>query len=94
MLEGSADAPADPYWQSIGLMRGSLSGQAYSDAINQYIAHPTQPIHATRPPVLNTSRPVIPPHLQALLNRNGHNYQDGASGMVLDGGGARVWSDN
>lgn len=51
-------------------MRGSLSGQAYSEALNQYIYLPTQPVQATRPPLLNTPRPVIPPHLQFLFANN------------------------
>ncbi|KAL7596544.1 hypothetical protein Lser_V15G30343 [Lactuca serriola] len=60
----------DQNWRPSGRMRGSLSGQAYSEALNQYVYHPTQPVQATRPPVLNTPRPVIPPHLQFLFANN------------------------
>lgn len=51
-------------------MRGSLSGgREYTEGLN--IIHPNQPVQAARPPpVLNTPRPFIPPHLQALMANN------------------------
>lgn len=88
MLEVSANSPVVDPWQPTLHMRGSLSGQAYLDAMNQFIFHPVQPMQAARPPVLNTPRPVIPPHLQVLMdyNINAHRYQYDASGSMLDGG--------
>ncbi|KAI3691812.1 hypothetical protein L6452_31614 [Arctium lappa] len=82
VLEGSADQNQRPTRR----MRGSLSGRDYSNALNQFIIHPTQPVQAARPPVLNAPRPVLPPHLQVLManNRNAHGSQDGANGSVLD----------
>nr|XP_043630463.1 E4 SUMO-protein ligase PIAL2-like [Erigeron canadensis] len=79
-----ANAPVDMHMRPAGIMRGSLSGQAYFDAVNQMIVHPAQPVQAARPRALNTPRPVLPPHLQVLLrnNSNVHDYrnQHGASG--------------
>lgn len=66
----SVDATVDPNWRPTGRMRGSLSGRAYSEALSQYVIHPNQPVQAARPPVLNTPRPFIPPHLQALMANN------------------------
>ncbi|KAL8210066.1 hypothetical protein R6Q57_006798 [Mikania cordata] len=79
--EGSTNAPADQSWRPTGRMRGSLSGQAYTDAYNQSIVHPTQPIQAASPPVLNTPRPFIPPHLEVLMtsNINANGFEDGGS---------------
>ncbi|KAL4565490.1 hypothetical protein LXL04_029588 [Taraxacum kok-saghyz] len=51
----------DENWRPSGRMRGSLSGQAYSEALNQMMYFPTQPLQS-----LNTSRPVIPPQFQSL----------------------------
>ena len=84
VLEGSTDQN----WRPTRRMRGSLSGRDYSDALNQFIIHPTQPVQAARPPILNAPRPAIPPHLQVLMAnyRNAHGPQDGANGSVLDGG--------
>ncbi|KAI3689805.1 hypothetical protein L2E82_47775 [Cichorium intybus] len=87
--------PTDQNWRPSGRMRGSLSGQAYADAINQFMYYPTQPVQATRPPVLNTPRPVIPPHLQFLManNRNMIGSQDGENRLGFDGtnGGGFRW---
>ncbi|KAK9067963.1 hypothetical protein SSX86_012074 [Deinandra increscens subsp. villosa] len=92
--EGSANAPADQNWRPTGRMRGSLSGQAYSEAFNQSILPPTQPVQAASPPVLNTPRPFIPPHLLQVLvanNINANGFEEGADGSVLDGVGS-CWS--
>ncbi|CAI9094179.1 OLC1v1029873C2 [Oldenlandia corymbosa var. corymbosa] len=43
-------------WRPTGRMRGSLSGQAYSAALNQFITRPMQQAQAIRPPpTLNSS---------------------------------------
>ncbi|KVH91801.1 hypothetical protein Ccrd_006132 [Cynara cardunculus var. scolymus] len=82
VLEGSADENQRPARR----MRGSLSGRDYSDALNRLIIHPTQPVQAARPPVLNAPRPALPPHLQVLManNINARGSQGGANGSVLD----------
>ncbi|XP_017237143.1 E4 SUMO-protein ligase PIAL2 isoform X2 [Daucus carota subsp. sativus] len=36
-------------WRPTGRMRGSLSGAAYSAALNQFITQPAQPVQTTRP---------------------------------------------
>ncbi|PIN01560.1 hypothetical protein CDL12_25935 [Handroanthus impetiginosus] len=41
--------PADMNWRPAGRMRGALSGQAYADALNQFIIRPTQQAQAARP---------------------------------------------
>ncbi|KAI3828807.1 hypothetical protein L1987_02917 [Smallanthus sonchifolius] len=89
MQEGSANVPADQNWRPTGRMRGSLSGRAYSEAFSRSIVHPTQPVLAASPPVLNTPRPFIPHHLQVLManNLNANGFEDGAGGSVLDGNG-------
>lgn len=79
-------------WRPTGRMRGSLSGQAYSDALNQFMYFPTQPVQATRPLNLNASRPVLPPHLQYIFanNRNMFGSQGGENGLLFhntNGGG-------
>ncbi|KAK1419135.1 hypothetical protein QVD17_28293 [Tagetes erecta] len=92
--EASANATADQNWRPTGRMRGSLSGRAYSEAFSQSIFYPTQPIQATCPPVWNTPRPFIPPHLQALManNVNSNGFIDGAGSSVYNGsGGAGVF---
>lgn len=62
----TVDASAEQNWRPSGRMRGSLSGRAYSDALNQYIIQPTPPVQAARPNI--TSPPsVLPPQLQVLM---------------------------
>nr|GLL49253.1 E4 SUMO-protein ligase PIAL2-like [Ipomoea trifida] len=51
----------DQNWRPTGRMRGSLSGQAYSDALNQYIIRPTQQAQAARSPT------AISPQLQTII---------------------------
>nr|GMD98736.1 E4 SUMO-protein ligase PIAL2-like isoform X1 [Ipomoea batatas] len=51
----------DQNWRPTGRMRGSLSGQAYSDALNQYIIRPTQQAQAARSPT------SISPQLQTII---------------------------
>ncbi|KAA8522457.1 hypothetical protein F0562_013182 [Nyssa sinensis] len=83
---GLVDLPAEQNWQPTGRMRGSLSGQAYSAALSQFIIQPTQPVQAARPPSNVTSPPPgIPPQLCVLManNRNAQaqvvNYLSTAS---------------
>lgn len=40
---------ADQNWRPTARMRGALSGQAYSDALNQFILRPTSQPQAARP---------------------------------------------
>lgn len=51
---------ADPNWRPAARMRGALTGQAYSDAMNQFIIRPTQQAqaHAARPVSNVASLPV------------------------------------
>lgn len=79
-------------------MRGSLTGH-HLEALDQYIIHPSQPVQAARPPpVLNTPRPFIPPHLQALMANNLRSQTPQADGTSpgsdssMAGGGAAVVS--
>ncbi|XP_073021156.1 E4 SUMO-protein ligase PIAL2-like isoform X2 [Primulina eburnea] len=54
---------AEQNWRPAGRMRGALSGQAYADALNQYILRPNQQAQAARP-----SLPAnVPAHLQSLM---------------------------
>ncbi|XP_075485295.1 E4 SUMO-protein ligase PIAL2-like isoform X2 [Primulina tabacum] len=54
---------AEQNWRPAGRMRGALSGQAYTDALNQYILRPNQQAQAARP-----SLPAnVPAHLQSLM---------------------------
>lgn len=77
----SVDASAEEIWRPTGRMRGSLTGWQYTEALrNQIIIQPSQPIQAARPPaVLNSPRPFIPPHFQALMGNN-PRPQTGGSG--------------
>ncbi|KAL3818016.1 hypothetical protein ACJIZ3_003921 [Penstemon smallii] len=55
--------PADMNWRPEGRMRGALSGQAYADALNQYIIRPSQQAQATRPISNVTSPQTNVPHM-------------------------------
>ncbi|KAG6399356.1 hypothetical protein SASPL_140834 [Salvia splendens] len=52
----------DPNWRPPGRMRGALLGQAYEDAMNQYIIQPTQQAQ-TRP----ISNPMALPNIRSTL---------------------------
>ncbi|KAK4422567.1 E4 SUMO-protein ligase PIAL2 [Sesamum alatum] len=55
-------------WRPAGRMRGALSGQAYTDALNQFIIRPTQQAQAARPVPNLTSHPTnAQSHLQAVV---------------------------
>ncbi|XP_024993343.1 E4 SUMO-protein ligase PIAL2 isoform X2 [Cynara cardunculus var. scolymus] len=83
----SVDASGEQNWRPSGRMRGSLSGRAYTEALNQFIIHPNQPVQAARPPVLNTPRPFIPPHLQVLMANNLKASQTPGGSRGPDGSG-------
>ncbi|KZV31530.1 hypothetical protein F511_07381 [Dorcoceras hygrometricum] len=54
---------AEPNWRPAARMRGALSGQAYTDALNQFIIRPNQQAQVARP-----SLPAnVPAHLQSLM---------------------------
>ncbi|KAK4400897.1 E4 SUMO-protein ligase PIAL2 [Sesamum angolense] len=58
--------PSDVNWRPAGRMRGALSGQAYTDALNQFIIRPTQQAEAARPVPNLTSLPTnVQSNLQA-----------------------------
>ncbi|KAL7167614.1 hypothetical protein ACSBR2_038137 [Camellia fascicularis] len=74
--DGLADLPSEQNWRPTGRMRGSLSGRAYSDALNQFIIQPTQPVQAAiRPPLSMTSPPPgMPTPLQVLIQNSRNAY--------------------
>ncbi|KAF5935316.1 hypothetical protein HYC85_026445 [Camellia sinensis] len=74
--DGLADLPSEQNWRPTGRMRGSLSGRAYSDALNQFIIQPTQPVQAAiRPPLSMTSPPPgMPTPLQVLMQNSRNAY--------------------
>ncbi|KAL0408131.1 UNVERIFIED_CONTAM: E4 SUMO-protein ligase PIAL1 [Sesamum radiatum] len=60
--------PSEMNWRPSGRMRGALSGQAYTDALNQFIIRPTQLAQAARPVPNLTSLPTnVQSHLQAVV---------------------------
>ncbi|KAK1372342.1 E4 SUMO-protein ligase PIAL2 [Heracleum sosnowskyi] len=64
LVESSAAAQE---WRPTGRMRGSLSGEAYSAALNHFINQPTQTVQPTRPLTnVATSRSNIPYQLHVL----------------------------
>ncbi|KAL8200940.1 hypothetical protein R6Q57_012279 [Mikania cordata] len=89
-----ADRSAEENWRPSGRMRGSLSGQQYTEALkNQTIIQPNQPVQAARPPpVLNTPRPFIPPHLLALMS-NKHSAGGNSPGSDSSIAGADAAGD-
>lgn len=93
----SLDESAEENWRPTGRMRGSLSGHQYTEALrNQVIIQPSQPVQAARPPpLLNTPRPFIPPHFQALMANNNPRPQSGGSSPGSDSsmGGAAAAGD-
>ncbi|KAI3453760.1 hypothetical protein Pfo_010423 [Paulownia fortunei] len=60
--------PAELNWRPAGRMRGALSGQAYTAALNQYIIRPNQQAQAARPISNVTSLPTnVPAQLQGFM---------------------------
>lgn len=75
--EGIANTSTEQDWRPTGRMRGSLSGKAYSEALNQYIIQPTQPVQLTRPTNTVTSPSGIPsPHFSRENNMNMNPTQE------------------
>ncbi|KAM7525808.1 hypothetical protein LguiA_015710 [Lonicera macranthoides] len=73
--DGPIDLTAEQNWRPTGRMRGSLSGRAYSDALNQFIIHPTQPVQPARPsPNMASAPPGMGSQLHVLAanSRNAH----------------------
>ncbi|GAB4834480.1 hypothetical protein Ancab_032736 [Ancistrocladus abbreviatus] len=67
------DLQSEQNWRPTGRMRGSLSGQAYSAALSQFIIRPTEPGQTPRPP----SNLSMAPHAQVTLanSRDTHASQ-------------------
>lgn len=59
----TASDSTEQNWRPAARMRGALSGQAYSDALNQYIIRPNQQAQAARPSLPTN----VPAHLQSLM---------------------------
>uniref|UniRef100_A0A2N9GKW1 Uncharacterized protein n=1 Tax=Fagus sylvatica TaxID=28930 RepID=A0A2N9GKW1_FAGSY len=76
--DGLLDSSSEQNWQPTGRMRGSLSGRAYNDALNQFMIRPTQTPQTARPPP-NPTPPAssVSPQLHALLanSRNARSPQ-------------------
>ncbi|XP_071730706.1 uncharacterized protein [Rutidosis leptorrhynchoides] len=87
-LEVSCNSPVVDPWHPTIPMQEAFSGQAYSDAMNEFIFHAIQPVQDTKPPLLKTPKPEISPHLQVQMdfNTNGPTYEFNISGSVIDGG--------
>ncbi|XP_076929214.1 E4 SUMO-protein ligase PIAL2-like [Bidens hawaiensis] len=77
----SVNALGEETQRPTGRMRGSLSGWQYTEAVRkQSIIQPSQPVQAARPPpVMNTPRPFLPPHLQSLMANNPRPQAEGSS---------------
>lgn len=71
--EGVVNSSTEQDWRPTGRMRGSLSGRAYSDALNQYIIQPTQPVQPTRPLTNTVTSPSGTPSPHHLLRTNNTN---------------------
>ncbi|KAL1834775.1 hypothetical protein ACET3Z_004426 [Daucus carota] len=70
--EGTVNTSTEQDWRPTGRMRGSLSGRAYSEALNQYIIQPTQPVQPIRPPTNTVTSPsgIPSPHVPRADNMN------------------------
>lgn len=68
VTSSDASGQAELSWRPAGRMRGALSGQAYADALNQYIIRPNQQAQTARS-VPNL--PLIPPHASVQLRPPG-----------------------
>lgn len=76
--EGIVNTSTDQDWRPTGRMRGSLSGKAYSEALNQYIIQPTQPVQLTRPLTNTVTSPsgTSSPHFSRGNNMNTNASQE------------------
>lgn len=54
--DGLPELPVDENWRPTGMMRGSLTGSAYSRAIDRYLGQPAQQQNQTRPPSTSDAR--------------------------------------
>lgn len=54
--DGLPELPVDENWRPTGRMRGSLTGSAYSKAIDRYMGQPAQQQNQTRPPSTSDAR--------------------------------------
>lgn len=70
--QGTVDTSTEQDWRPTGRMRGSLSGKAYSEALNQYITQPTQAVQPTRPLTNTVTSPsgIPSPHFSRENNMN------------------------
>ncbi|XP_076951900.1 E4 SUMO-protein ligase PIAL2-like [Bidens hawaiensis] len=86
----SVNASGEETQRPTGRMRGSLSGWQYTEAVRkQSVIQPSQPVQAARPPpVMNTPRPFIPPHLQSLMANNPRPQAGGNSPGSGSGSGS------
>ncbi|XP_062074447.1 E4 SUMO-protein ligase PIAL2-like [Humulus lupulus] len=78
--DSPVDLASEHNWRPIARMRGSLSGQAYTSALNQFMMQPTQPpqpSQAATPPSVPATSPQMIPQLQVLLanSRNARTPQ-------------------
>ncbi|KAE8055411.1 hypothetical protein FH972_012251 [Carpinus fangiana] len=65
--DGLLDSTSEQSWRPSGRMRGSLSGQAYSAALSQFMIQPTQTAQTARPPTNLAPVSSVPPQLQAFI---------------------------
>ncbi|XP_038683934.1 E4 SUMO-protein ligase PIAL2-like isoform X2 [Tripterygium wilfordii] len=65
--DGLVDLPSEQNWRPVGRMRGSLSGQAYSAALSQYLNLPTQSAQVGMLPNLSLPSSSVPAHFQAFF---------------------------
>ncbi|XP_074333618.1 uncharacterized protein LOC141671325 isoform X2 [Apium graveolens] len=76
--EDTVNTSTEQDWRPTGRMRGSLSGKAYSEALNQYITSPTQPAQLTRPLTNSVTSPsgIPSPHFSRENNMNMNATQE------------------
>ncbi|KAF9606250.1 hypothetical protein IFM89_024071 [Coptis chinensis] len=82
------ELPSGQNWRPAGRMRGALSGQAYSAALNQYMVQPTQSVQATSPPP-HTALPFsVSQQLQILISNNINSHGSSQQAQTRTGGAA------
>ncbi|KAG8382192.1 hypothetical protein BUALT_Bualt05G0051200 [Buddleja alternifolia] len=82
------DPTAEQNWRPAGRMRGALSGQAYADALNQFIIRPNQQSQpqGARPISNVSSVPTnVPSQLQPFIGGPGQAVRPGGSDVLPDG---------
>jgi E3 SUMO-protein ligase PIAS1 len=65
--DGLLGSTSEQSWRPSGRMRGSLSGQAYSAALSQFMIQPTQTAQTARPSTNQAPVSNVPPELQAFI---------------------------